>query len=250
LATKSDLSSTEQRISEVAERLRAEARARLAQTQSVPTFRSAHVAESVRMHQPEPAPAPQVHLDLPRHEHGPAQAMIRDDVVLTPTQPKQAVAYDPPMPAPAHHEEPLQDAAFIPPQPDRAVLRPARMPRVEELPVPAQNQIRASRGDAEAGQDHKRMTLLQRLATVGFGRKDEAGPVHAPVEAPVPPQRQPEPPRQPASSVHAEYARRPPPPQGYRPAQGQLDAQGRMPQHPRSAEDDQLEIPAFLRRAN
>ena len=43
-----DLSSTEQRISEVAERLRAEARARVAQTQAVPTFRAAPQPEPVK----------------------------------------------------------------------------------------------------------------------------------------------------------------------------------------------------------
>jgi cell division protein FtsZ len=45
------------------------------------------------------------------------------------------------------------------------------------------------------------------------------------------------------SSVHAEYAKqRPAAPQGYRPAQAP------MAPAPRSMEDDQLEIPAFLRR--
>ena len=134
--------------------------------------------------------------------------MVRDEVVLTPTHPKQAVAYEPPMTAHVHHDEPVHGGAFIPPQPERAVLRPARMPRVDELPVPAQNQIRASRGE-EAGQDHKRMTLLQRLATVGFGRKDEApAPVHAPLEPPPQAHRQNhEAPRQAASPVHAEYAK-------------------------------------------
>ncbi|TXN64679.1 cell division protein FtsZ, partial [Methylobacterium sp. WL6] len=34
----------------------------------------------------------------------------------------------------------------------------------------------------------------------------------------------------------------------YRPAQGNLDAQGRMAPQPRMMDDDQLEIPAFLRR--
>src|SRR5215213_11592533 len=45
---KPDLASTEQRISEVAERLRAEARARISQTQSVPTFRGAHTTDGMR----------------------------------------------------------------------------------------------------------------------------------------------------------------------------------------------------------
>ena len=56
-------------------------------------------------------------------------------------------------------------------------------------------------------------------------------------------------PRQAVSPVHAEYTKRQPAAPQYRPAQGSLDPQGRMPHHqPRSVEDDQLEIPAFLRR--
>jgi cell division protein FtsZ len=47
--------------------------------------------------------------------------------------------------------------------------------------------------------------------------------------------------------VHAEYAKRPQA-QGYRPAQGALDPHGRAPAQNRTIDDDQLEIPAFLRR--
>jgi len=148
-------------------------------------------------------------------------------------------------------------APFLPPQADRTV-RPTRMPRVEEPPMPAQNQIRASRGESEAapaGQE-KRMTLLQRLATVGFGgRKDEMAPAPSPAEpAPMPAPRPAAvaeaPPRPPVPPVHAEYVKRPAQPSqpGYRPAQGSLDQQGRVSPPSRSAEDDQLEIPAFLRR--
>ena len=50
-------------------------------------------------------------------------------------------------------------SSFIPPQAERA-MRPARMPRIDELPVPAQNQIRASRGE-EPAQEHK-PSLIQR----------------------------------------------------------------------------------------
>jgi cell division protein FtsZ len=35
---------------------------------------------------------------------------------------------------------------------------------------------------------------------------------------------------------------------GYRPAQGALDPHGRLPNPARNAEDEHLEIPAFLRR--
>jgi cell division protein FtsZ len=245
MGNEADISSTEQRISEVAERLRAEARARAAQAQAVPTFRSTAQPEPVKAVErvQEAAPAPvasaPAYVSMATPTEPAPQVLVRDDVVLTPAQPKQAMAYEAPAPQQAYHDEPVDQGAFIPPQAERA-MRPARMPRIDELPMPAQNQIRASQGQMEPAQDStKRMSLMQRLATVGFGRREE----HAA------PQRQaPEAPRQQMSPVHAEYAKRPASPQGYRPAQGQLDPQGRMAPAPRSAEDDQLEIPAFLRR--
>jgi cell division protein FtsZ len=95
------------------------------------------------------------------------------------------------------------------------------------------------------------MTLLQRLATVGFGTRKEDAPATAEA-APMPPAvaaAAPAPePRAAMSPVHAEYAKRPASPQGYRPAQGSLDPQGRIAVPQRSMEDEQLEIPAFLRR--
>jgi cell division protein FtsZ len=122
------------------------------------------------------------------------------------------------------------------------------MPRVDELPLPGQAQMRATRGgepELPAG-DPKRLSLLQRLATVGFGRKEDGGHHPAPEHA-----LRAEAPRAPAapgvSPAHAQYAKRPAAPQGYAPAQGHLDPQGRVAP-PRASEDDQLEIPAFLRR--
>jgi cell division protein FtsZ len=240
-----ELSATEQRIAEVAERLRAEARARVAQT--APSFRTSVPVESARSYEPVRSNEPAA----------PTQPIVRDDVVLTPSQPKQATTYEPqPMPEPAVDTTSGPAGPFIPPQAERAVVRPTRMPRVDELPLPAQNQIRASRGDAEpvpSGQEHKRMTLLQRLATVGFGgrRDDGAPPVPTPAEAPPAPRPVAEAPaRPPVPPVHAEYVKRPAaaPQTAYRPAHGSLDAQGRVANPPRSLEDDQLEIPAFLRR--
>lgn len=236
-----DLTATEQRISEVAERLRAEARARATTPQVAPTFRSAAQAESVKaaqsLHQASPvlAPAP-VAASAPIAAAQPVepapQPVIRDDVVLTPAQPRQAVAYEAPAPQHPVYEEPVEQGAFIPPQAERA-MRPARMPRIDELPMPAQNQIRASRGE-EPVHEHK-PSLIQRLATIGFGRREE--PQHAPAEP-----RQ-EAPRQSMSSVHAEYARRPAPPQAQRAPQAPMAPAPRA-----QSEDDQLEIPAFLRR--
>ncbi len=228
-----DLSATEQRISEVAERLRAEARAR-ATTQPVPTFRATPQAEPVKSAQqiltegtPVLAPAP---VAAQAMEPAP-QPVVRDDVVLTPAQPKPAMSYEAPAPqAPVYDEPPMEDS-FIPPQAERA-MRPARMPRIDELPIPAQNQIRASRGEIDPVQEHK-PSLIQRLATMGFGRREEPQQ-HGHAE-PAPRQ---EAPRQQMSPVHAEYARRPAP-QAQRAAQAPAQ---------RGMEDDQLEIPAFLRR--
>jgi len=126
------------------------------------------------------------------------------------------------------------------------------MPRIDELPLPAQNEIRAQRGElAEEHPETRRMSLMQRLASVGLGRKGET---EAPAAPPVPPraarpmpqfERPPQRPSprhpegRPADPV-SEYARRAAP-------QG-LDPHGRSAPVHNSGEDDQLDIPAFLRR--
>ncbi|WP_232629065.1 cell division protein FtsZ [Methylobacterium sp. Leaf118] len=252
-----EIAQTEQRIAEVAERLRAEARARASAALSPASQTAAplHVQRPAPEPQHAPAPAPRpampeavapepVRAEPLRAE--PAPMMHHHDVVLTQAPARAAVpAYEPPAPhLPAPEVAPLAAGPYVPPRPQLA--RPPRMPQISDLPPHTQAQILRSRGDeapAEPAQDSKRMTLLRRLATVGFGgRRDE---VEA---APLPPVRAQAPaPTMPAPRV--EHAVRAPAPQApqYRPAQGNLDAQGRaLP--PRMMEDDQLEIPAFLRR--
>jgi cell division protein FtsZ len=171
---------------------------------------------------------------------------VHEDVVLTPVQAKGA-HFDT-FAEPEPHAE-LEEAptAFIPPAPERA-MRPTRMPRVEDLPVPAQKQLRAARGEGDAAAANDRKSLLQRLATVGFGRRDEVAPVVAPPE-PAPLAVAEQPARQPApAAAPADYARRQAPAPAYAPAKGNLDRQGRPAPAPRPTEDDHLEIPAFLRR--
>jgi cell division protein FtsZ len=249
-----ELSATEQKIAEVAERLRAEARARVAQ--SAPAART----EPAAMKPAEHALRPVATAKLEPSRLEPVQAVMRDDVVLTPMQPKQAMAFEPePAPAPVAETGPAPSEPFIPPVAERAV-RPARMPRIDELPPHTQHEIRVSRGDAELGgsaPEQKRMTLLQRLATVGFGARKEEGAGQPPMPAEVPPLPsastaaevpQPAAQRPAISPTHAEYAKRAAPSQAYRPAQGSLDPQGRVSPPQRSLEDEQLEIPAFLRR--
>jgi cell division protein FtsZ len=245
IAAAPELTATEQKIAEVAERLRAEARARVAQAAPARPAEPARAEASLS----RPAPA---RAEAPRMEAAP---VIRDDVVLTPTQAKQAMAFEPePTPQPVVEATLPHAAPFIPPQPDRPV-RAARMPEIHDLPPHMHTQVRASRGEIDAGAaapEHKRMTLLQRLATVGFGGRKEEGAAQPAAPAEVPPlpiePSTPDAAQRPAPSpAHAEYAKRPTT-QGYRPVQGSLDAHGRTAPPPRSVEDEQLEIPAFLRR--
>jgi cell division protein FtsZ len=140
-------------------------------------------------------------------------------------------------------------ATFIPPAPERTMRQP-RMPRIDELPLPAQNEMRAQRGEL-ADDDHpekRRMSLMQRLASVGLGRKpEEAEAPPAPRTARPMPQFERPPQRptarhpegRPADPV-SEYARKAAP-------QG-LDPHGRPAPVHNSGEEDQLDIPAFLRR--
>ncbi|MGX7705467.1 cell division protein FtsZ [Methylobacterium sp. Gmos1] len=276
-----EIAQTEQRIAEVAERLRAEARARAATPSAPPSTASFRPAEApvARAPAPEPvahAPAPQpepVRMEMPSAQQ--LASLMRDEVQITPAQPRSAPVYEPaPVPAP-EPQMPMASGPFIPPSP--TVVRAPAMPRIQDLPLPGQNQIRASRGEEPLHQtptpDAKRTSLLRRLATVGFGgrREDEAGqPVQAaPAPAPQPvqqrpmpqaPVRQQAPMQHHAAPAHAPAPRQAPPqayapqgypaqPQGYRPAQGNLDPQGRaVPAGARMMDDDQLEIPAFLRR--
>jgi len=153
-----------------------------------------------------------------------------------------------PAPGEAVQAELPTPKTFIPPAPERTVMRAPRMPRIDELPMPAQNEIKAQRG--ELGEDHpekRRLSLMQRLAAVGLGRRaDHTEPPLAPRTAQAMPQferplrptaRQPE--GRPDDPV-SEYARRSGP-------QG-LDPHGRPAPVHNSAEEDQLDIPAFLRR--
>jgi cell division protein FtsZ len=183
-----------------------------------------------------------------------AQTHAIDDVMIRPEPPKPTLFVEPaaPPPPPVHQES---FAPFIPPQPERVLQRP-RMPRIDELPPQAQRQIMEQRGELQAPDQHpekQRMSLLKRLATAGLGRKSEQDemPMRHEPQASVPPMpRMPQrPPARPAENRDpvSEYARRGP--QGAIPgAPVGLDMHGRQAPVNNSPEDDQLEIPAFLRR--
>ena len=97
-----------------------------------------------------------------------------EDVTIRPIPPKpslfpeQAASPLPEQPAPR---------AFIPPAPERTANRPPppRMPRIDELPRPAQAELRAQRGEP-SDIDHpekRKVGLLRRLAAVGLGRRED-----------------------------------------------------------------------------
>ena len=120
--------------------------------------------------------------------------------------------------------------------------RAPRMPQIEDFPKPVQDQLRQQRGETAQG-DPRRKSIFERLASFGASRQeDEAQGVAVP----------PPPPPRPSisanmaapSPAHAEFAKRP----QASGAHSGLDAHGRRMPQQRHAEEDQLEIPAFLRR--
>lgn len=179
----------------------------------------------------------------------PAPMQTYGDVTVRPIAQKPTLFPEPEQ-APMGMHEQMTPETFIPPQAERAPARAPRMPRLDELPMPAQAEIRQARGEVEDETPQKtRLSLLQRLANVGLGRRDEES--EAPIAArstgpamPALPERKPQ--RSVAQQIAAsepvsEYARRPAP-------QG-LDAHGRpAPVAPAPQGDDHLDIPAFLRR--
>ena len=169
---------------------------------------------------------------------------ISDDLTVRTIQQKPSLFIEPiTQEAPI---EPAIPAAFIPPQAERPVRQP-RMPRIDELPMPAQNQLRARDQHAEQHQEDPlekpRMSLLQRLASVGLGRKEDEEQIRPAQRPQMPALAQRPAPRMPAPNHQepvSEFAKRPAP-------QG-LDPHGRPAPAPAQIDDDQLDIPASLRR--
>ena len=248
-----DLNAGESRIAEVAQKLRQQTASRQAEA----AIRAAAPAEAAAAYEAAPtaqsfaAPA----------QYAPAQAPVAADVEIMPVASKAASFAPPPPPEPARPDY-HDNGPFIPPAPVQGV-RPQRMPQIEDLPLPVQNQIRAQRGEPapEPQADTKRRTLLERLASFGMSRQEEAAVAPRPAAPPQPAMQAPRipqapvqyaPPQQPRpmqpNPAQAEYGKRPVVQPTPRHAQAPTDHHGRALPPARSFEDDQLEIPAFLRR--
>jgi len=178
-------------------------------------------------------------------EPAPLAASALDDVEIRSVAPRSTAYVQPP--APARKEE-MIEREFIPPAPEQPALRAPRMPEIDDLPPIAQNQLRVRRGEAPSAPppvETRRRSLLEKLAAFGVSRHEDNAPAPRAIAAPAVPLA---PPRPTAAALHAEYGRPQPRPAAPRPVQGQLDPHGRAPTRPAPLEDDQLEIPAFLRR--
>ncbi len=162
-----------------------------------------------------------------------------EDVTIRPMTPKPALHLEP---APEEAEELPPAGAFIPPTPDRSTRVGRTMPRLEDLPIPGQNELRAVRGEAVPADlpEKRRMGLLQRLASVGLGRRDGTGD-----ESLADGQQRPA--SRPATGRPGD-SRDPVSEYGKRHGHQGLDPLGRQAPVHNSPEEDQLEIPAFLRR--
>jgi cell division protein FtsZ len=254
--TVASYSAPDSRLAELTARLRAD-NARLAER--------AQKSETSSAAQPAPAAPQRASNNLERaalaaiaaavapDAPAPLQPASYGDVTVRPIAQKPTLFPDHHDVAPAPAAEPATPDTFIPQAAERAPVRAPRMPKLEDLPMPAQNEIRQARGEVDEEHPQKtRMSLLQRLANVGLGRRDEeteppiAARASGPAMAPLPPLPERKPQRSVAQQIAAqepvsEYARRPAP-------QG-LDIHGRpAPVAATPQGDDHLDIPAFLRR--
>ena len=158
----------------------------------------------------------------------------QNTAIKKPIQPAPMAARVAPQPRP---QQPMVQA--IEPQPEaheyheeaapvaRQQPRAPRIPSIEEFPAIAQQQVEAQKNRIEHIAEHsarKKRGLFDRLASVGLGRKDD------------PPQAQ----REPSMTMQQR-------PQAAAPARAPVQPTPQAHVDP-GLDDDQLEIPAFLRR--
>ncbi len=188
----------------------------------------------------------------PTERHAQTSAASYGDVSVRPIPPKPSLFPD--HQEPMDLQEPAPPTAFIPQEAERMPMRAPRMPDFDDLPVPAQNEIRRARGETVDDHPQKaRTSLLQRLANVGLGRRDEENepPIAARGSNPAMSAMSPMPPmptRKPPRPIPPEYGGEPVSEYGRRPAPQGLDSHGRPAPMPSQGSEDHLDIPAFLRR--
>ena len=194
------------------------------------TIRAAETDLEQELAIPAGRPAPVQHAAAPQEDFRPQSRLFAAPAEAPVVQ--RAVPVQPqPAPAAQHRFEP---AAPVVRQEPQAV----RMPKIEDFPpvVKAEIDHRAAQHQQPAAahqEERGPMGLLRRITSSLGRREDEEQHAGEPVAAPAQAQRRP---------LSAEASL-------YAPRRGNLDDHGRASPQPRAlSEDDQLEIPAFLRR--
>jgi cell division protein FtsZ len=236
----------EGRLAELTARLRADNQRLAAKKQEA---RPAAASTPIRAEQIDRAALAAIAEAVSPERPAQSQPASYGDVSVRPIPPKPSLFPD--HEEPMDLQEPAPPTAFIPQAAERMPLRAPRMPDFDELPVPAQNEIRRARGETSEEHPQKaRTSLLQRLANVGLGRRDEdsEAPVSGRASAPEMPAMPPLPARKPLKPIPPEFGGDPVSEYGRRPAPQGLDSHGRTAPMPSHDAEDQLDIPAFLRR--
>src|SRR5258705_5206759 len=263
-ATATGTSSPDSRLAELTARLRAD-NARLAERAQklepapqaiapAPAQASAVASAHRAANNVERAALAAIAAAVETPQQAPIQPASYGDVTVRPIAQKPTLFPDHNEAARIEPEQPATPETFIPQAAERAPARSPPMPKFQDLPMPAQAEIRQARGEAEEEHPQKsKLSLLQRLANVGLGRRDEeteppiAARASGPAMAPLPPL----PDRKPQRTVAQQMATNHEPASEYakRPAPQGLDIHGRpAPVAPTPQGDDHLDIPAFLRR--
>ncbi|MBB3975337.1 cell division protein FtsZ [Rhizobium azooxidifex] len=187
------------------------------------TIRQAEIGLERELALPDTRPA-----QAPQEEFRPQSRIFASAPVEAPVAARPA-----PAPQPQYQPAPVLQRA----EPAAPVIRQepvaSRMPKIEDFPpvVKAEMEHRGQQPAQVQPEERGPMGLLKRI-TSSLGRRDEEEQPAA-AEAASAPQRR-------AMSPEASI---------YAPRRGQLDDHGRANPQPRAlSEDDQLEIPAFLRR--
>ena len=231
---------SEHRLRDMADRVRNEVTAALARPveHHAPVAPVAPAAPAASYVSQAPMAEAAAHPTAYQPAYQPRGIQVAPDLAIRPAAPRPVMSEPQPQPAPRmpdSYAPHVDDRGFVPPVSERP-MRPVRMPSAEDFPPIAQRSLEAGHQDraVPTAVEGQKKSLMERLVSAGFG-----GRRADPAEMPAPPR---------AVSVEPQQMAQPEmPAQAPRPVQ--QPAQTARPAAPqRMFEDDQMEIPAFLRR--
>jgi cell division protein FtsZ len=218
---------------------------------AVPPTQTAPISAPVQQARPVQAPAAEairlaeadiereLRIEMTPQQPAPVEEFVPQSRIFAGAQ---AAEIQQPRPVAGLHVPPSQPVSHEPvrqhaPAHDlsRDMVDNVRMPRVEDFPpvIQAEMDQRHNAARSTAAEERGPMGLLKRLSN-SLGRREEE-------EVPAPRVAEPQPVAQPRRPMSPEASL-------YAPRRGQLDDQGRAQPARAHSDDDQLEIPAFLRR--